>query len=121
MIDHTLTIERYDRRGIQLLDGEIFTGPTTYSRFKRWPADAQTGIFGHLATSIPSVGEVATAVLARSNPSRADISVPNFLYELKDLPGMLKEIGALKLLGKRRRKLPELSSLLPNGLEAPYL
>jgi hypothetical protein len=49
-----------------------------------------------LESTIPSVGTVATAVIARSNPSRPDISIPNFLYELKDLPGMIRDIGRLK-------------------------
>jgi hypothetical protein len=53
---------------------------------------------------IPSIGEVATSTLARSNPSKPDVSVPNFLYELKDLPGMIRDIGRLKLLPSKIRK-----------------
>lgn len=46
---------------------------------------------------IPSVGTVATSVIAKSNPSKPVVSVPNFLYELKDLPGMIRDIGHLKI------------------------
>jgi len=54
----------------------------------------------NISTLIPSIGEVATSVLARSNPSRPYVSVPNFLYELKDLPGMIQDIGKLKIQAK---------------------
>lgn len=47
-------------------------------------------------SSIPSVGTVALATLARSNPSRPAVSIPNFIYELKDLPKMIRDIGNFK-------------------------
>jgi hypothetical protein len=55
---------------------------------------------------LDSDGVVATRTKALSNPSRAYVSIPNFLFELKDLPGMIRDIGKLKLIGRRARSLP---------------
>lgn len=105
-VDHPLSITRTDRRGIVPLDGELFINPTTYRKFLKYIPSTQGGFSpGHLSTSIPSIGTVATAVLARSNPSRATLSLPNFVFELKDLPGMIRDIGRLKLLYKNRKYL----------------
>lgn len=53
-----------------------------------------------ITTFIPSVSSVALATIARSNPSRPYISVPNFLFELKDLPGMIRDLGRLRIQGR---------------------
>jgi len=44
--------------------------------------------------SEPSIASAVTSVEAATNPSRPDVSVPNFLYELKDLPEMLHKKGS---------------------------
>jgi hypothetical protein len=49
----------------------------------------------HLTTSIPSDGALASTLLARTNPSRAVVSLPTFIGELKDLPGMVRDAGRL--------------------------
>lgn len=60
----------------------------------------------------PSDGEVITQTVARTSPDRPTINVPVFLYELKDLPGMVKSTGnaikriatGAKLTAKERLK-----------------
>lgn len=107
-VDHALQIERTDIRGIQGLSGRwgVSSGSGgSYRLAENWPSPIQRSPPAHLATSIPSVGEVATACLARSNPSQPDVSLPNFLFELRDLPGMIRDIGKLKLLLGERQKL----------------
>lgn len=47
----------------------------------------------HLPISLPAPAEAATALLARSNPSRPAVSLPVAIGELKDIPGMLRDIG----------------------------
>jgi hypothetical protein len=51
----------------------------------------------HLAVPMPSIEVSATQALARSNPNKPAVSLPNFIFELKDLPKMLKEVGHFKL------------------------
>jgi len=48
-------------------------------------------------TGLPSYTDsvAATMALARSNPSRPTLDVWNFLWELKDIPRMIKQIGDL--------------------------
>jgi hypothetical protein len=40
---------------------------------------------------------MASAMLANTNPTRADVLIPNFLFELRDMPMMLKDAGDLLL------------------------
>lgn len=97
--DHALLIERTDRTGAKLLNGSrtIGTGPFIIRSYSNWMADSMVAEISHLTTSMPSVGASATKLIARTNPGRTSVSIPNFLYELKDLPGMLKEVGDLRL------------------------
>ncbi len=106
--DNPLQIDRVDLSGYQPLNGTWAVSASSggsYRKAQNWPANAQRTAPAHLATSLPSVGTVATACLARSNPSRPGFSLPNFLFELKDLPGMVREIGRLKHLGRLRQTL----------------
>jgi hypothetical protein len=74
------------------------------------------GIASHLTLpSSPSNASLATLTLSRTNPSRADISIPNFLHELKDLPAMYRDIMAIKL---RLRNIRYWSS--PEKMAANY-
>jgi len=99
-IDHLLSITHTDLSGIVPLNGEDGTdGLGWYYKYTNWVPDANAAAPSPVTGSLlPLPGVVATATLARSNPSRPVVSVPNFLYELKDLPGMIRDIGHLKLL-----------------------
>lgn len=96
--DHTLNISHVDLSGIQPLNGSNVSGVHEVG-FINWMPSFNTAAPNPIIPSgLPSASVIATATLARSNPSRPAVSVPNFLYELKDLPGMIHEIGRLKLL-----------------------
>jgi hypothetical protein len=45
------------------------------------------------------LGALASSLIAGTNPTRPDVLVPNFLFELKDMPMMLKDAGDLLLGG----------------------
>lgn len=47
----------------------------------------------HMALSGPSDGGYASKLLARTNPSRPVVDLPVFIYELKDLPDLIKIEG----------------------------
>jgi len=42
---------------------------------------------------VPTDGEVATKLVAQTNPSRPGANLPLFVYELKDIPRMVKRVG----------------------------
>jgi len=55
-----------------------------------YPMDNQALSDDHLVgPPLPSTTAVMTTTMARTNPSRPEVSVPNFLVELKDIPEML--------------------------------
>lgn len=64
--------------------------PWVVYSFSNYPFDNQ-GINGvhPVSPSIPSVTATITETQARTNPSRPEVSVPGFLGELRDIPGML--------------------------------
>lgn len=103
-VDHLLSIEHTDLSGIAPLNGTLVEGNATFFwiyRYTNWVPDANVAAPSPITGSLlPLPAVVATATLARSNPSRPVVSVPNFIFELKDLPGMIHEIGTLKLLRK---------------------
>lgn len=94
--DHALELSHRDNRAMVPLNGSIgsnvtFTNGTTI----QWNPTS------HLSLSFTSEAEAMTRALARSNPSRAVVSIPNFVHELKDLPGMFRDIVAIKSQLKR--------------------
>lgn len=103
--DHPLTIEFFDNSRFLFLDGVNNGSGGSYQKFVNWQPTAAIASVSHLSTSIPSVGARATTLQARTNPSREEVSIPNFIHELKDLPGMYKDIMAFKTRLKTFRSL----------------
>lgn len=68
---------------------------TTYYEF----VDAPTPLYNFNAVGVeePLPNDLASRLFAQANPYRANILVPAFLAELKDLPKMLYDLGRLKL------------------------
>jgi len=96
--DHPMDIVRDDRTGLSSITGIRPIGSGEDKFYQEWfPSYFYSFAQSHLPTSIAPIAEVATSVLARSNPSRAEVQTLNFIYELKDLPMMVKEIGDFKL------------------------
>jgi len=101
IIDKDVDIQHVDRK-IQPINGRQDISPTDYREYRNWFPSYLTGLSpSHIIDNLPSNGEIATAVLASSNPARPVTSLPNFIYELKDLPGMIRDIGHIKLIGQR--------------------
>ncbi|UJQ84999.1 MAG: putative maturation protein [Alehxovirus allofundihabitans] len=91
--DHPCEIILDDRSGLLGLNGS--QGTRTYKDY--YGSVWWSRVESHLAVSLPSEGMMATTLLARTNPSRPSVSLINFIVELKDLPGMLRDIGRIKL------------------------
>lgn len=77
-------ILNYNQKG-----GEPPNGGTVY---RDVPQPKMGGAYG-LEHLIKADGGTATEVMARTNPSRAHASIPNFLSELRELPLLLKKVG----------------------------
>lgn len=104
--DHPLTITQRDNRGFNTLNGFKDQGGGSYISYDNKLPDLHTNVT-HLSTSVPTVGARALQLRARTNPSREEVSIPNFIHELKDLPGMLKDIGQIKTHLASFRSLPK--------------
>ena len=100
-VDHPLLINHIEKNGVTPLTGSRGAAVpgwfSWYYNYENWLPDYLLGTnLSHIPGTLPSAGAMATEVLARSNPSKPYVSLPNFLYELKDLPGMIRDIGHLK-------------------------
>lgn len=106
--DHDLDID-HESRLIDPLNGERFTSPTAGRKFSNYLAPGQLVSLSHLTTpGAPSFGVAGTTVLARTHPGRADVSLPVFIAELRDLPNMLRSAGEFlrgRTIRGLRRKL----------------
>jgi hypothetical protein len=66
------------------------TDPSTFAQLKNYPFENQAIFPGHnIDPVVPSDTEVITKTMARTNPSRPEVSIPQFLAELRDIPAML--------------------------------
>jgi len=103
--DHPLTITERDNRGFLPLTGFQDQGGGSYRSYDNYLPSAFLPVahnYGYLPP-LPSVGTRATTLRARTNPSREEVSIPNFLYEMKDLPQMLRNMKNLAPLLRNLR------------------
>lgn len=102
--DHPLTINKYDYSEVRPLNGHLDQGGGSYIEYSNYVPSARIPAVTHLSPDIlmPSIGTLATTLRARSNPSREEVSLPNFAAEIKDFPHMLRD---LKNLGPLLRNL----------------
>jgi hypothetical protein len=72
--------------------GKFFTiqGPSTFGTY----------VPGYMSASIPSDADIT----ARTNPSRPMILLPVFLFELRELPDMIRQMGRFLLNAKNWRR-----------------
>lgn len=96
-LDHPLDITFRDNRGLSLLNGRRTVG-TAAQEYTNYVPSGQKTLLAHPSSSIPSIGASALTLRARTNPSREEVSLPVFIAELKDLPGMLKDTWRLKVV-----------------------
>lgn len=95
--DHNVKIEHTRLGHIRPLAGERNIGSGKYKRYTNFVSPVHESVSRtHATLSMPSTSSDAVKLIARSNPSRPTVSVFNFIYELKDLPGMLKDVWAFK-------------------------
>lgn len=88
--DNPLSIDH--RRLIRVGTVSGGAGPSTLN-FDEYPLGLQT-IPSHLSfVDVPSDAAAATELLAKTNPSRAEGSIINFLLELREIPNMLFKSG----------------------------
>ncbi|DAD49966.1 maturation protein [ssRNA phage Zoerhiza.2_27] len=67
-----------------------YSGPSGYYTTHRWLFNCDISpYFGPARVELPSANLVLSAGLAATNPSKPQIDLPVFVYELKDLPGMI--------------------------------
>lgn len=73
-----------------------------------YPFDNQAFLTSHyFSPVVPSDTATITKVQADTNPSRPEVSVPNFLAELRDIPGMLHLKGRKTIEGMPKSSVIE--------------
>jgi len=115
--DHPLSISHSNKVEFVPFNGRSSV-PIGLVEFQNFiPSSVTVNDHNHLALpSAPSDSVLATTVLSRTNPSRPVVSIPNFLYELKDLPSMIRDIGSAKLNPRTKERV-----LTPKGASNHYL
>lgn len=104
-VDHGLSIERSSILRPGTVSGIGMYGVNIWNGM---PHGSQSLPYSHipLLEVPPSDLEAATKAAARTNPGRPSVSVPIFLAELRDFPGMLWERG-LRKASKPRNSVAE--------------
>jgi hypothetical protein len=70
------------------------TDPSSFAKMVNYPFDNQGFYGGHsVAPTVPNDTATITEVLAKTNPSRPEVSIPQLLGELRDIPSMLRAKG----------------------------
>jgi hypothetical protein len=73
-----------------------------------YPFDNQAFLTSHyFSPVVPNDTATITEVQAKTNPSRPEVSIPNFLIELKDIPSMLHLEGKKRIDGMPRSSVIE--------------
>lgn len=95
--DKVLLIQ-HDRRTGGIIDGKSSNSGTA-TQFEGYPlSDGQTDAWLGNATILNAGESELTAALrakAMTNPSRNELQLPVFMWELKDIPGMIRHAGQL--------------------------
>jgi hypothetical protein len=107
-VDHTLDIQTWDNDGF-CLNGEciydplILGGSQSY-KFTNTSWQGRSLYANNLSVSVIDANYWKTRALANLNPNRPTLDVPLFLFELKDFPRMLRQLGDfLRLLIQKDR------------------
>nr|UJQ85703.1 MAG: putative maturation protein [Leviviridae sp.] len=103
--DNGFLLEKYERK-FQPMTGSRPGSSPVDKYVNYYPVAVQT-VVAHINQPIPSVNSAAVKAIAGTNPSRSVVSVPRALYELKDLPGLVKQGGDLLRRFNSSRKSPK--------------
>jgi len=85
---NSLSIVKYDIQGSRILGSNMaWDGLNTF--------DYPSSFWGESWPTVPTppLSSLATASLAQSNPNLSDFSLPNMVFELRELPGLVKQFG----------------------------
>lgn len=90
-------------------NGSLYLGGQILREYKNWFTAQQYGRPGHLSVpGMPSEASCMARLMAQTNPGRATVSVPTFVGELRDFPGLLKSAGdavfSVTRRGRRSRR-----------------
>lgn len=93
-----------------VIDEVATTGSISGRRWVNWMPDRcrnpDDSMFGHVTVpGQPSDALLAADLLARTNPNRSGISIPNFVWELREIPLLLKKEGDDLLKNHARNEL----------------
>ena len=95
--DHPLSLEKTVVRPT-ILNGQIeadagsFYGPERYQNYRFHPFSANVSLY-EFAPFNPDYYK--TMALANASPYRSYVNLPLFLFELRELPGMLQQLGRI--------------------------
>lgn len=92
--DHRLRMNQWRIRKLDPYNGNTRSnaGDNTYVQYSGFVPSGFEAYTGHVTLpSIPS--GLSTQVLSRTNPSRAYVDLPLFVYELRELPELIKFAG----------------------------
>jgi hypothetical protein len=96
--DNTLVLEKTNR-SVKVLTGTHHPSAFETRTYNAWVPGIQRTAPSHLSFSAGNNGADAIAVLARTNPNRAEMNLPVSIFELRDLPRMVQFAG--KTITKR--------------------
>lgn len=87
--DNPLDITREYWTSVGTVSGQSLSFPVF--SYDNYPFDNSGIVASHLPNiePMPSPGDAALRLIERTNPSRTEVSLPNFLIELRDIPEML--------------------------------
>jgi len=99
------SIRRFEYSNYHPVNGSYVSpgGDVTGHAVNYYPQYIRNVAWSHLSNDTPSPSSQMTSLLARTNPSRPDITPLTLLQDVYDLPRMLKDVG--KLLKTPRRLL----------------
>lgn len=88
------------------LNGFDNISPTSWRQYENWLPPNVLQRSHVTVPDLPTAGNSATELLAKTNPGRAEVSLPVFIAEARDLPHAIKSI---KDIGDQliRRKVPK--------------
>lgn len=102
--DHNFTLERVTKTYENLNYRTNPTSQTSYNEYKDYDIHGSRAVGAHIALDSTSASAAMSKAMARTNPSRAVVSVPTFIGELKDFPSLIRQGGNLALKLKKRSK-----------------
>jgi hypothetical protein len=105
VVPNPLVLVDYDASPGMIVDGSISDGAFLY-RYDFYTFQNRTGYQYCLPPTSVDWQYWATKALANLNPSAPTVDLPLFLFEFKDFPRMLKNLGDV-LLGGNPRAIPE--------------